>query len=293
MAKDNRIIQGGELGIGQGSLDGVVEETPAETKGQDTRQYEGDFPDVDMTFLNETLVKYLRKIRPPKATRQDEEVDLLENDAIREIVASVGSELISLDDLHYEQVGYHDGRIVLNILHGRLQLSKGVPLAGFKRGLNKILDAEAVDYYLEEFADVLGIKGDQTRLIDISDPNIGRYFPAVGTLRQLEGDYQVASVGTVQNYHLLLLALPPEDRPKLGLFFKEAHEKKYGPFGQEQGSYSITQEKEVVPITKEPTIIPVVDLIRIGKEYSIKGLKQYMDRLAEFREQLTKIPERE
>lgn len=62
MANDNRIIQGGELGIGQGSLDDVVTGKPASGVDASTQAQrpKGAFPEVDITYLNESLMNYLK-----------------------------------------------------------------------------------------------------------------------------------------------------------------------------------------------------------------------------------------
>ncbi len=282
---NNRIIQGGELELEEGSLDEVVTESPQTESATQTTSTANGFPEVDMSFLNKTLLDYLNNIFSEDSMIYG--ASILNGEDGSKAVENMGAELFHLTDLKYLQV--EESSYQFAGLHGTLQLSQEITFQGFRKGLSGLFDSDTVDYFLEEFEELLGNSGDETRLINIKDYGIDRYLPAIGTLKQMEGSYRVAGQGGVGNYHLLLLTLPPEERQQIGLFFDEAQINKYGPFETTNRTYTISRDRDIENLTKEPTIIPVADLIRIGKKHQIRGLKQYIDRLAEFRDELTKI----
>jgi hypothetical protein len=297
MANDNRIIQGGELGIGQGSLDDVVTDKPAsgaEVAAQAQRP-KGAFPEVDMAYLNERLMNYLQNAAQGTSidTSQEKEGEVnvgsvVNDQAVHQIISALGNSFFRIQNPRYVEA---KGR---QFLAGDLVLNSEIPLKSLKKGITAMIGDEHVDYFLKEFGDRLGIT-DETKAIDTSRPELQIYLHGISQVQQVGGQYVF-----LRDPYLLLLTLEPEDRDYATLFFDEAREANAAPFNRdinprttEKGwvkvrDYAITQN-DIQAITQEPQIVPFSELLRVGKKYDIKGLAEYADRLEKFRETLQNI----
>ena len=292
MAKDNRIVQSGELEIAQ-SLDNVVDK-PASGAGA-TAQAKGPrgaFPTVDMAYLNKSLMDYLTHAAVSTTGGQNMNIrNLVESEANLKILSSLGNSFFKMQNPKYFD---YNSRIYLRC---ELVLNPELPLKALKKGIAQLMGDEYVEYFLQEFGDRFGAI-DETKTIDATNPELQRYLPNVENILNMQGDYIL-----MRDPFLLLLLLDPAEREYITLFFNEAKENNAHPFDKLksltlpdiQPSYSVEAEKyalkrdHIQRIIEQPQIIPLTELLRIGKKYDIRGLAEYADRLEKFREILNNI----
>ena len=298
MMDENRIVPSGELDLGSASLDEVVTDGATEPTLQVARP--GAFP-VDDEYLTNVLVDYLSFI--PKDLSQDYggvvELHSLVNPEMSEVIKRLGHQFFKLTDGNWENHPFKKYGVQEDswILSGTLNISREVPFETYRFGITQELGSDDLaDYYIQEFGDRTGLN-DPTKPIDLTKPELNIYIPGLDTLNQVSGTYFV-----VKNPYLLLLALDPEDRPDIQLFFDEARNngirplegsisyrhKNYAPTPL-LSDYAITHEDRDKLIEK-PHIIPFTEVLKTGKKYDIQGLAHYTDRLEEFNTMLKNIP---
>ena len=106
---NNRIIQGGELELEEGSLDEVVTESPQTESATQTTSTANGFPEVDMSFLNKSVLIYLQNI-----TNKDEGITIFDGKEEGEInvtskllagyvgmLEMLGNAFFTMDELKY------------------------------------------------------------------------------------------------------------------------------------------------------------------------------------------------
>ena len=163
-----------------------------------------------------------------------------------------------------------------------------------KKGIQSLVGKDSVDYFMEEFGDRLGIT-DETGTIELSNPELNRYLPFMGEIKNIEGRRIVR-----RDPNLLLLSLEPEDRKYISLFWNEVYKNKQAPFDVdfqptnkmgwvEVKEYALDSE-DIARIVSRPQIVGFSELVNIGKKHRISGLASYADKLEQFREDLAMIP---
>jgi hypothetical protein len=266
-AENNRIVPGEELEIELHSLDDVIVEEPApeSTTGVQAQRPNSTFPEVDMTYLDERLMYFLQNAGGiPSANNVSWENFIKVRNKVAD--ATVFEIIRKLGNLFFriENPIYRNGE---EFLTGKLILATEIPLDPLKKGLAPILGDDNVDYFLDEFGDRIG-REDETKTIDISDPNVLRYLPIMNQVRSICGEYSI-----LRDPYLLLLLLEPADRHYVTLFFDEARSGNLPPINRFDAPPTFDKTKvnakeyalrrnNIQGITAEQQILPFPELLQ-------------------------------
>ncbi len=294
--KDNRIIQGTELPDLEAAVNGSPEPQPSQSYTQPSQP--GDFPNVDMKLLDDSVYHFLQKrgfvdydlpLSGLKITHNLKVYNSINGETLEKIVRTLGNSFFKLVKPQYHPAFYEDE--VKYFLTAEIQLNKQIPLDALKNAITALVGQENTDYFIQEFQDKLGITGE--KIVDISKPEVARYLPGISQLKSLQGRSTI-----LKDPFLLLLFLEPEERKYLIHFFNEAKLNNQSPHILQGVSVTspmpvrdyAMSEHDIKRITTNPQILPFTEILRIGQKYKIKGITQYTDRLEKFNQQLRDIP---
>lgn len=295
MSGDSRIVQGGELDINGAGLEGVVVDAVSKPSGAGggvaSSPIIADFGPA--YTLNESVIKFLENsinggadfssIDPSKDGGFNVN-DLVKNDAITAIVKSLGADFYTLGNLGFSQT--QRGKY----LTADLTLTPSIPKQSFQKGLAALLGGgETVKYLLTtDIAQALGLD-DQTKPVDLNDPQLQQLFPDITQIKSLNGNYVVPA-----DPHIFLLMVNPQYRRFLSACLDESKKVSGAPFNELNREYS-TQSLSTYGFPTwrlekllQTGFLGLPTVVKTGQQHGVKELKPYLDSLAKLRDDLGK-----
>ena len=293
---DNRVVPSGELSLDDRALEQVVTEEATQAHPQ---QSAVNMPSEEFGkyTLNDRFIYFLENSVPSsdlvriKGNDKPNKINKLENSAISEIVKIMGSDFFQFENF---RIFSSMGATTSNILVGNLKLLGEIPFNCFYQGLLAFFgDKETTDYLLgTDFSDALGIN-DKTKPVNLENEELLKYFPDFSQFKNLNCGYMIP-----KDPYLLLLAVQPNYRRFLSACFDRAASENIMPFADEKtfvGDYNNCtldyQSYHIYSITKilGECLFSMKTIVKTGKHFDVKNLKQYMDVIDDLKSKLGKL----